>query len=266
MSIMYTRRFMDIDSEKLKNPVAVLGLPGIASVGKIAVETLSEVLQAQPLMDFFSSDFPPRISVHEGIAHFPKSSIYLYRAAPDEPNDILILTADFQPASSQGVFEYADFVIREFETLGVKEVYALAAYEQGYQDFFSLYPDDPRVFISASSQNLLDRIISIRGTVATKDGIVSGANGFIPAWASSMYNMESACLLGETLGMIKLDYRAAQTVLNKIGDLLGLKAHFDIIDDDVFRVVEFLEWAKKEIEQKGASSDRDDSAHERYIG
>jgi proteasome assembly chaperone (PAC2) family protein len=266
MSIMYAQRFKDVDDKLLKDPVAVVGLPGIASVGKIAVETLSKVLNAEHVMDFFSSDFPPRIAVHDGIAHFPKSSIHLYRAASDEPNDVLILSADFQPASSQGVFEYADFVIREFEALGVKEVYALAAYEQGYQDFFSLYPEDPRVFISASSQKLLERIIAIQGTVATKDGIVSGANGFIPAWASSMYNMESACLLGETLGMIKLDYRAAQTVLEKIGGLLGLKARFDVIDDDVIRVVEFLEWAKKEIKQRGVSAERDESPRDRYIG
>ncbi len=263
---MYTRRFVDIDEASLKSPVAVLGLPGIASVGRIAVETLAAVLDAKPVMDFFADDFPPRIMVKDGISHFPKSSILLYKAAPDEPHDILILTADFQPASGRGVFEYADFVVQEFTSLGVKEVFALAAYETGYQEFFDAYPSPPRVFVSASSAGLLERISGINGTVATKEGVVNGANGFIPAWGASMYDMEGACLLGETLGMIKMDYRAARTVLEKIGSLVGLKAAFDILDDDVSKVMEFISWAKSEVSQKGASDEIGKSPSDRYIG
>jgi len=257
---------MDLDSSSLKDPVAILGLPGIANVGRIAVETLAGVLDAQPVMDFFSNDFPPQVFVRDGISRFPKSSLYLYKAAPDEPHDVLILTADFQPASGNGVFAYADFIVKEFTTLGVKEVYALAAYETGYQEFFESYPSPPRVFISASSENLLERIITIAGTVATKEGVVNGANGFIPAWAASMYDMEGACFLGETLGMIKADYRAAQSVLEKIGPLLGIMADFEVIDDDVAKVVEFIEWAKNEIAQKGPGESARDSPRDRYIG
>jgi proteasome assembly chaperone (PAC2) family protein len=263
---MYTRRFIDVEETSLRSPIAVLGLPGIASVGRIAVETLVAVLDAQPIMDFFADDFPPRVFVKDGISHFPKSSISLYKAAPDEPHDILILTADFQPASGRGVFEYADFVVQEFTSLGVKEVFALAAYETSYQDFFELYPSPPRVFVSASSSVLLERISGIDGIVATKEGVVNGANGFIPAWAASMYNMEGACLLGETLGMIKMDYRAARTVLEKIRSLIGLKAAFDILDDDVTKVLEFIEWAKSEISQKRAPTDDGESPSDRYIG
>ena len=219
---MYTRRFMDLNPSTLKNPIAILGLPGIASVGKIAVETLARVLNARKVLDFYSTDFPPRVFVKDGITQFPKSSLHIYNAAPVEPHDLLILTADYQPGTGSGVFEYADFIVGEFTKYDVKEVYALAAYEQAYQDFFESYPSPPRVFISASSESLLDKIKSVSGTVPTKEGVVNGANGFIPAWAASMYNMEGACLLGETLGMIKLDYRAARTVLEKISQVVGL--------------------------------------------
>ncbi|MFX0108004.1 MAG: PAC2 family protein [Candidatus Hodarchaeota archaeon] len=263
---MYTRRYVDVDPSSLKEPIAILGLPGIANVGKIAVETLAAVIGAQPVMDFFSGDFPARVFVKEGITKFPKSSLSLYRAAPDEPHDLLILSADFQPASSQGVFEYADFVVQEFTNLGIKEVYALAAYETSYQEFFDSYPLPPRVFVSASSEPLLDRISTINGTIATKEGVVNGANGFIPAWAASMYNMEGACLLGETLGIIKLDYRAARMLLDTISVLIGLKASFEIIDDDVEKVIDFIDWAQKEITQKRASDEDGPSPRDQYIG
>ncbi|MFW9912905.1 MAG: PAC2 family protein [Candidatus Thorarchaeota archaeon] len=263
---MYTRRFIDLDASSLKSPVAILGLPGIANVGRIAVDTLSSVLDAQPVMDFFSDDFPPRVFVKDGIANFPKSSIMLYRAAPDEPHDLIILSADFQPASGRGVFEYADFVVQEFTGLGVKEVYALAAYETSYQEFFESYPMPPRVFISASSSELLGEISTLDGTVATEEGVVNGANGFIPAWAASMYNMKGACLLGETLGMIKMDYRAARTVLEKISSFLDIKASFEILEDDVTKVIDFIEWAKNEISQRGTAEEDGQRPSDRYIG
>jgi proteasome assembly chaperone (PAC2) family protein len=263
---MYTRRFMDVEASSLKSPIGVVGLPGIANVGKIAIQTLTSVLDAIHVVDFFSNDFPPRVMVNKGISRCPKSSIHLYRAAPDEPHDLLILTADFQPASANGVFEYADYVASEFSKLGVKEMYSLAAYEQGYQEYFSSFPSPPRVYVSASSQQLLDKISQADGMIATEEGVVVGANGIIPNWAASVYDMEGACLLGETMGVIKADFRAARILLEKLTDLVGVKAHFDVMDTEVEKVVEFIEWAMDEIAQKGSSSENDISPSDRYIG
>ena len=265
MQGMYKRRFVNLDGTSLKAPVAVVGLPGIANVGKAAIETLVHVLDAEHVMDFFSNDFPPRVIVQKGIARVPKSTIHLYRAAPDEPHDVLILTADFQPSSGSGVFEYADFVASEFSTLGVREIYALAAYEQGYSEYFESYPSPPRMYVSASSEDLLRRISAIRGSIPTEEGMVVGANGIVPAWASSMYDMESACLLGETLGIIKVDYRAAKELLENVAGLIGLKAHFDVIDTEITKVVEFIEWAKQEIAARDLSEDSDHPP-DSYIG
>lgn len=263
---MYTRRFIDLDESSLKAPIGIVGLPGIANVGKIAIETLAHVLDATLVVDFFSNDFPPRVIVQNGISRCPKSSIYLYKSAPDEPHDLLLLTADFQPASGTGVFEYADYVASEFTKFGVKEMYALAAYEQGYQEYFNQFPLPPRVFTSASSNELLNKITQSDGMIATEEGVVVGANGIIPAWAASVYSMEGACLLGETIGVIKADYRAARILLQKLANLIGIKAHFDIIDTEVDKVVEFIEWAKDEIAQKGPPSEETESPSDRYIG
>ncbi|MHA2425673.1 MAG: hypothetical protein ACXAEF_12860, partial [Candidatus Thorarchaeota archaeon] len=102
--------------------------------------------------------------------------------------------------------------------------------------------------------------------IPTKEGVITGANGFIPAWAATRYNVLGACLLGETLGMIKLDYRASREVMQKVAKLVGLKPEFDILDDRVEQVTEFINWAKKEIEQRTLQGDNADSAQDRYIG
>ena len=198
-------------------------------------------------MDIYCRSFPAHITVTRGVFHFPITTIHLYKSAPDEPHDLLILTADAQPATSDGVLEYADSIIQEFVSLNISEVFALAAYEQEYQIFFESYSLPPTVFISASSEDLLDRITQISGTLKMKNGVINGANGVIPSWAASMYNMKGACLLGETLGMIKMDYRAAKAVLETLSDLVRVKADFDILDYNISKVVQFIEWAKNEI-------------------
>ena len=263
---MYTRRFIDLDESSLKAPIGIVGLPGIANVGKIALETLTHVLDATHVVDFFSNDFPPRVIVQKGISRCPKSTIHLYKSAPDEPHDLLLVTADFQPASGNGVFEYADYVASEFAKFGVKELFALAAYEQGYQEYFKQFPLPPRIFTSASSDELLQKVTQSDGMIATEEGVVVGANGIIPAWAASVYSMEGACLLGETIAVIKADYRAARTLLQKLANLVGIKAHFDVIDTEVDKVVEFIKWAMEEITQKGLPSEETESPSDRYIG
>ncbi len=257
---------MDITSDSLEHPVAVVGLPGIANVGRISVETLIDELDAELFMQFFCSEFPPQVIIREGISEMPKSSVYLYRSAPDEPNDLIILTGDFQPTNSRGVFEYADFIVKEFASLGVEQVYALAAYEQEYAAYFNQFPEEPRVFVSASDQEILDRISTMTGVVAMKQGVINGANGIIPVWAATMYDMEGACLLGETIGMLKMDYRAARRMVRLFGDFIGIKSSMDGLDDQAEQVVEFLLWAKEEMEQRGKQLENEESRSDRYIG
>ena len=264
---MYARRFTEVSLESLKSPVATVALPGIANVGKIAIETLSQILRAEHMMDFFSKDFPPRVLVKHGIATIPKTTVHLYRAAPDEPHDLLFLTADFQPSTSTGVYEYADFVANEFEKLGVSAIYSLAAYEQNYEEYFRYYPGGPRVYVSASSKELLTRISNSENAIVTEDGVIVGANGVIPAWAAAMYNMEGACILGETLGLIKSDYRAAKAILEKFVDLVGINVDFEIMTPQISKVIEFIEWARKEIAQKSErAEDGGESPSDMYIG
>lgn len=262
---MHERRFMNLEEKSLKSPVAVIGLPGIANVGRIAVQTLVEVLNAKHVMDFYSTDFPPRVIIQQGIARIPKSTVHLYEAAPDEPHDLFILSGDFQPSTGPGVYEYAEYVARILSNNDVHQFYAVAAYEQNYQEFFGEYPSPPRLYVSASSNELLERISRLPGSTITEEGFIVGANGIVPSWASTNYDMESACLLGETLGVIKIDYRAAKRVLEGIAMLTGIKAHFDVIDGEISKVVEFIEWAMNEMagrEDKPEDGDPSDS----YIG
>ena len=218
------------------------------------------------MMDLYSKDFPPRVLVKQGITTIPKTTVHLYRAAPDEPHDLLLLTADFQPSTNAGVYEYADFVGNEFEKLGVSILYSLAAYEQDYEEYFKVYPKDPRIYVSASTESLLSLISDSAHVEVTEEGVIVGANGVIPAWAASMYNMDGACILGETLGIIQGDYRAAKAILVKIMDFVGINVNLEIMTPHISKVIEFIEWARKEIVRKSEEVAEGDSPSDMYIG
>ncbi|MGQ4911110.1 MAG: PAC2 family protein [Candidatus Thorarchaeota archaeon] len=263
---MHDVYFMNLEEKTLKSPVAICGLPGIANVGRVTARTLIEVLDAKHVMDFYSTDFPPRVIVRKGIARIPKSTMHLYESAPDEPHDILIITGDFQPATGPGVYDYAEYVAGLLSTAGVRQLLSVAAYEQNYQDFFGHFPSPPRIYVSASSEQLLSMLMEIPDSTVTEEGFIVGANGVVPSWASTRYDIESATLLGETLGIIKSDYRAAKRVLESVAFLTGLKARFDIIDAEVDKVVEFIEWAMNEMTSKQSDTSTQENPSDSYIG
>ena len=261
---MLSQKFMDIEPSSLKSPIALIGLPGIANVGRIAIEGLIQLLNAQSYMEFYSEDFPSSVFVQEGILQFPKSTLYLYRSAPDEEHDLFLLTADFQPSTGKGVLEYADFVAQEFDTLSIRRVLALAAYEQNYPDFFTSYPNPPRLYVSATTQAFRDELLAVRGATITSVGMINGANGIIPSWAATRYGLEGGCLLGETLGVIKADYRASREVLDGVAQLLGVQTDLSFLDEAVSKVVEFIDWAKDELAGKEDSGEEHSS--DRHTG
>jgi hypothetical protein len=54
--------------------------------------------------------------------------------------------------------------------------------------------------------------------------------------------------------------------LEKAVDILGIQASFDDMDPDISKVVQLIEWAKQEINQKKDSSDDESSPSDLYIG
>ena len=88
----------------------------------------------------------------------------------------------------------------------------------------------------------------------------------IPSWAASIYNMDGACLLGETLGVIKMDYRAAKALLVKISSIIGINVDLDVMSSQISKVEEFIEWAREELERKHELAEDGESPSDMYIG
>ncbi|MBD3310551.1 proteasome assembly chaperone family protein, partial [Candidatus Woesearchaeota archaeon] len=65
---------------KLRDPVLVEGLPGIANVGKVAVDFMIDELKAKKIYDIFSYTFPHSVFVNEdNLVELPSIEIFCAR-------------------------------------------------------------------------------------------------------------------------------------------------------------------------------------------
>jgi hypothetical protein len=219
--------------------VLVCGLPGSGFVGKLGADQIISVFQAERIAEYTRDDFPPQVNVKEdGTAAPLRAELYL--AKTGQAHDIIVFTADAQPATSEGEYELAEEVIGFAEKHGVKTVYTLAAYITG------AFPKTPKVYGSGTTKEMLSTI-SDRGVILMKDGGITGMNGLIIGVAA-LHGLSGACLLGETSGYV-IDAGASKAVIEVLGRVIE-------VNIDTASLVKKAEETRKLISQLQAMADQ----------
>ena len=238
-------------------PVLVCGLPGSGYVGKLAADYLVTVFKAKKVAEFYAASFPPHVNVNEdGVALRLKGE--LFHAETGQGNDLLVFTADAQPASSAGEYELAEAVLLESKKLRAELVFSLAAYVTG------TFVKERRVFGTATSADVLPRLTK-NGVQIMKEGGISGMNGVIIGMAK-LLGMEGVSLLGETSGYL-LDPAASHSVLETLSRILEMKIDMTSIEERAKEAQQIFSQVQRMTEQniEEARGTRDDTKPG-YIG
>ena len=104
-------KHIDLSKDDFKNPICILGMPGIADVGKFALDSLIGQLNAQNFMDFIFDDYPAGAIVDDSLLSAPKAEI-LYWKDPQNLRDIILITADAQSLTPKGIYKIlSEFLI-----------------------------------------------------------------------------------------------------------------------------------------------------------
>jgi len=245
----------------LRTPIALVGMPGIASVGKLSIEVLIRSLKAEPIIKILSDDFPPHVMIdEEGLMKIPECLVYLYKRDGRE-HDLVLVSGDFQPSTSQGIYEFSDRVSATLNSLHVTKVVATGAYVP------SEYPETPRVFVSATSRKFQEYFTELDNVVAMSDGVINGANGVIPAWAKLKYGIEGACLLAETVPLLRLDPRASKLIVEVLNNRFKISADVSELDRKIEEMKSIFAQVKHHLQQqKERQEPRDESERASYIG
>ena len=218
--------------------VAVVGAPGLRSVGNIAVKHLIKKLNPELFAELYSFHFSVVYSgpsylgypgaagarVAKGVVELPKVEFY-YK----EPR--LLITKGYQ-ASPQGQLEVASKVVDLYEEAGVERIISLGAHIGKGVQYFVTHPVIKREMIMHRIEKSdTDRFIGFSGLVLDI-GRKRGMEGF--------------CLLGGTSVSLNPEYPdlyAAKTVLDKLCEILDIK-----IETSELRKKEVKKAAKEEID------------------
>jgi proteasome assembly chaperone (PAC2) family protein len=203
--------------EDFINPICILGMPGIADIGKFALDSLIGQLNAKNLMDIIFDDYPAGAIVDDSMLSAPKAEI-LYWKDPEKKRDILLITADAQSLTPKGIYRISNFLTEIIKQYGIKLIIALGAYPISSRNIDSKLP---KIFASSTNREILEEHLAKSGCQKIQKGVIIGANGLIPTLAKARFNIDGLVFLAETdnLAMVNediTDLKASITLLEML--------------------------------------------------
>jgi uncharacterized protein (TIGR00162 family) len=215
----------------------VCGLPGVAYIGKMAVDYLVQQFKAERIAEIYSKYFPPYIIVKEdGISELLSNQLNWFK--DESGKGIMFLSGNSQAMSPEGQYELADSILNWAIGHGLKKVYSVAGYvtDRAFET--------PEVYGTATTSALIEDAKKF-GVKPLDHGVIGGENGLIMG-LSKKKGVDGICLLAEThgyqteMGQYLLDAKAAKSALKILGAILDLKVDMAELDKQAAQMDEFV--------------------------
>lgn len=222
-------------------PILIVGLPGIGNVGKLVVDHMRKELGAERVATIYSPHFPHQvIMLKSGRMRLVNNRLYLAKTAKKLGFDIIFLTGDTQPITSEGQYEVSTTIVEYFKNeLGGQYLYTIGGYSAQNAPV-----TNPRVFGSATDQSVIKDFKGSDVMFGQSRGAILGAAGLMVAFAK-FQGMKGICLMGET-SFIDFDPAAAKSVINTLSKKLGVKLNPNEFD----KMIEKTTKTMKELEER----------------
>lgn len=224
---------------KFRNPIMLVGLPGIGSVGSLVGEYLKNELGAKRFATLYSPHFVHQtIMLKSGFTRLISNRFY-YKELKN--CTLLILLGDTQAATPEGQYEVNEKIVRFFKAMGGSTMYTIGGYSAG-----GYYIQNPKVFGVATDRQTKE-FLSKKGVIFGKtNGAIWGSAGLIVSFAKKN-GLHAACIMGET-SMLEIDANSARAVLEIMKEVIGVKINLDNIDKikkETDRMIKEIEEATK---------------------
>jgi uncharacterized protein (TIGR00162 family) len=215
----------------------VVGLPGVAYIGKLAVDYIVQQVRAELVGEVYSKFFPPYVIIKEdGLVELLRNELHWFR--DEAGKGFMFLTGNSQAMSPEGQYEISEAILDWAVEQGLKRVYSVAGYVTD-QPF-----ETPAVHGTGTSSALLEEVKRL-GVQPLDHGIIGGENGLIMGLAKKK-GVDGVCLLAEThgyqteLGQYLLDAKAAKSALKVLGSILNLTLDMEPLDKQAAQMDEFI--------------------------
>lgn len=214
---------------KLKNPILIEGLPGIANVGKIAVDFIVEQKKAVKICEFSSYDLPHLVFVREdNLITLPK--LELYHCKDGHKEDLLFLIGDVQPNSERACYEFCHALLSVLKDLGTVSIITTGGIG------LSKVPKSPKVYCTANDKKIMKEFSKMKQVYPKTYGVVGpivGVTGLLLGIAGE-YGIPSIALLSETFAHpMYFGMKSARAILNVLNEKFTLKLNMKNLDSEI---------------------------------
>jgi uncharacterized protein (TIGR00162 family) len=224
------------EKPKLKNPVLVVGLPGVGNIGRVAVGYLISELHAKKFADLYSKWFFPFVVLHEkSTVSLLKNELHYYKGKAGQ-RDMIFLVGDCQSLSPQGHYDVIEEVLDFLAKFGVREIVTVGGLATGELD------TGKKVIGAVNDEKLAKKYgkYGIDFNAGDKVGYIVGAAGLMLGLGKER-GMEGLCLLGQTSGFpIVTDPKAAENTLDVLVKIFGLKIDMGKLEKKVDEMEKFI--------------------------
>ncbi len=224
---------------KPKNPVLIVGLPGIGLIGQVVARYLAEELKGKRIADLYSPHFPHQVFMtKKGGMRLIKNKFYYMTG---KKRDIVILSGDVQAISSVGQYEVSGVILDYIEKLHIREIITVGGYSTGKIN------DKRRIFGVATSLELKKDFEKLDVLFGSARGSIVGAAGLLPALCK-LRGLRGVCLMGETHGGY-VDIISAKSIVVLLSKYLNFKIDFTKLDKKAKESEKILRKVEEEIEK-----------------
>jgi len=230
--MLETKIFMD-EKPKLKNPVCLVGLPGIGNIGRIAIGYMVHQLKAKKFANLYSPYFFPFVMIHNNMIHTLKNEFYYCKY---KGKDLILLIGDCQTYDPKGHYEIAGKILEFLNSLGCKQIITVGGFGTGKVS------EEPKVYGVVSDTDMIKEYkkFGINFDIEGQIGTIVGASGLLVGLAK-LYELKGVVLLGETTGFpIITDPTAAEAVLGVLEKILKIKIDLSKLDEKVKAMHDFI--------------------------
>ncbi len=240
-----------IDLKELKDPICIQGMPGTADIGKVAIDQLVAVLKenVEKIMEISFNDYPAGAIINDALLYAPKAEVYFWKD-PAGYHDIFFVTADAQPMSPKGIYGISEYISNLMFKFGVKLIISLGGFPVEHTN------KDTKVFISATSKEVLDPFLNFTNVEKISKGVVLGPNGLVPTLAKMKFDIEGVVLLAQTNGYQAMqsadcyDLRASIALVQILHTKFDLPFEAQFTEAKIEGMVTKLEAEKESIKQE----------------
>lgn len=218
---------------KLKNPVCIVGLPGIGNIGRIAVGYMVHELKAKKFAELYSPYFFPFVMIHNNMIHTLRNEFYFCKT---KTRDLILLIGDCQTYDPKGHYEVVGNILEFLKSIGCKYLITVGGFGTGKVS------EKPKVYGAVTDSEMIKdyKKYGINFDISGQIGTIVGASGLLVG-LSKLYGIEGMVLLGETTGFpIITDPTAAEAVLRIIEKVLKIKINLDKLDEKVKAMHDFI--------------------------